>query len=49
MIQEISRGFFFSVYLYMDYFWCPICKRYYLKVFKPYHDTKHKYMIYSEF
>ena len=41
--------FFSPDILYMEYFWCSICKRYYLNVFKPYHDKKHKYMIYLEY
>lgn len=28
----------------MNYFFCECCKRYYLDVFREYHDKKHKYM-----
>lgn len=29
----------------MDYFFCDVCKRYYLNVFREWHNKKHKYMI----
>ena len=32
----------------MNYFFCDLCKRYYLDVFKEYHDKKHKYMFLTD-
>ena len=31
-----------------NYFFCPLCKRYYLDVFQSYHEDKHKYMVFYE-
>jgi hypothetical protein len=31
-----------------NYFYCNLCKRYYLDVFESYHDKKHKYLVFNE-
>ena len=31
----------------MDYFYCETCERYYLEVFRAYHDAQHRYIMFQ--